>query len=240
MRTYLAMELRRTVRNGRYLIFTFVVPMILFLVIGAPNKNQQAGAVTLAAYYMTSMALYAAMTAVLTSGGRIAMERSVGWHRQLRLTGLSARSYVMSKVLVGYLTALPGMFLMLAAGAVTHSADIPAARWLWIVASILLSLAPMAALGVLVGYLATGESLQQITGLLVMVLSLMSGIWFAIDGGWFQTVAEASPLYWAGQAARDALQGIWVGWHAVAVIAIWTVVLARIAARRYRYATARA
>ncbi|HEY3199674.1 MAG TPA: ABC transporter permease, partial [Actinomycetes bacterium] len=212
MSTYFKMEILRTVRNGRYLIFTFLVPMILFLVIGAPNKGQRAGAVTLAAYYMTSMALYGAMAAVMTSGGRIAMERAVGWHRQLRLTGLSGRSYIMSKILTGYATALPGMILILAAGALTHSANISPLRWLGIGAAILIGLAPMAALGVLIGYLATGESMQQITGLLFLFLSLLSGIWFSINNGWFLRVAEASPLYWAGQAARDAMQGIWVGW----------------------------
>jgi ABC-2 type transport system permease protein len=240
MKTYFKMEILRTVRNGRYLIFTFLVPMILFLVIGAPNKGQRAGAVTLAAYYMTSMALYGAMAAVMTSGGRIAMERAVGWHRQLRLTGLSGRSYIMSKILTGYATALPGMILILAAGALTHSADISPQRWLGIAAAILIGLAPMAALGVLIGYVATGESMQQITGLLFMLLSLLSGIWFSINSGWFLRVAEASPLYWAGQAARDAMQGSWVGWHGVAVIAIWTVVLARLAMSRYQRATARA
>jgi ABC-2 type transport system permease protein len=239
MSTYFKMEILRTVRNGRYLIFTFLVPMILFLVIGAPNKGQQAGAVTLAAYYMTSMALYGAMAAVMTSGGRIAMERAVGWHRQLRLTGLSGRSYIMSKILTGYATALPGMILILAAGALTHSANISPQRWLGIAAAILIGLAPMAALGVLIGYLATGESMQQITGLLFLFLSLLSGIWFSINNGWFLRVAEASPLYWAGLAARDAMQGIWVGWHGVAVIAIWTVVLARLAMRCYQRATAR-
>lgn len=240
MSTYFKMEILRTVRNGRYLIFTFLVPMILFLVIGAPNKGQRAGAVTLAAYYMTSMALYGAMAAVMTSGGRIAMERAVGWHRQLRLTGLSGRSYIMSKILTGYATALPGMILILAAGALTHSANISPLRWLGIGAAILIGLAPMAALGVLIGYLATGESMQQITGLLFLFLSLLSGIWFSINNGWFLRVAEASPLYWAGQAARDAMQGIWVGWQGVAVIAIWTVVLARLAMRCYQRATARA
>jgi ABC-2 type transport system permease protein len=240
MSTYFKMEILRTVRNGRYLIFTFLVPMILFLVIGAPNKGQRAGAVTLAAYYMTSMALYGAMAAVMTSGGRIAMERAVGWHRQLRLTGLSGRSYIMSKILTGYATALPGVILILAAGALTHSANISPLRWLGIGAAILIGLAPMAALGVLIGYLATGESMQQITGLLFLFLSLLSGIWFSINNGWFLRVAEASPLYWAGQAARDAMQGIWVGWQGVAVIAIWTVVLARLAMRCYQRATARA
>jgi ABC-2 type transport system permease protein len=107
-------------------------------------------------------------------------------------------------------------------------------------AAILIGLAPMAALGVLIGYLATGESMQQITGLLFLFLSLLSGIWFSINNGWFLRVAEASPLYWAGQAARDAMQGIWVGWQGVAVIAIWTVVLARLAMRCYQRATARA
>src|SRR5262249_19616429 len=113
-------------------------------------------------------------------------------------------------------------------------------RWLGIAAAILIGLAPMAALGALIGYVATGESMQQITGLLFMLLSLLSGIWFSIKSGLFLRVARASPLYWSGQAACGAMSGLWVVWHDVAVIAIWPVVLARLAMSRYQRATARA
>ena len=34
------------------------------------------------------------MVAVIAGGARIAAERAVGWNRQLRLTPLSARSYL--------------------------------------------------------------------------------------------------------------------------------------------------
>ena len=41
MSTYFKMEILRTVRNGRYLIFTFLVPMILFLSSGRRTRGSR-------------------------------------------------------------------------------------------------------------------------------------------------------------------------------------------------------
>ena len=39
---------------------------------------------------------------MIAGGARIAAERSVGWHRQLRVTPLPVRTYFAAKVLTGY------------------------------------------------------------------------------------------------------------------------------------------
>ena len=47
----------------------------------------------------------------LTAGARIAIERQTGWNRQLRLSALSPRAYIVSKSAVSLLVALPAILL---------------------------------------------------------------------------------------------------------------------------------
>jgi ABC-2 type transport system permease protein len=52
-------------------------------------------------------------------------------------------------------------------------------------------------------------------------------------------VVKALPMYWVAQAGRQALQGAWVGWRGVTVLAIWTAVFGALASRAYRRSTLR-
>jgi ABC-2 type transport system permease protein len=52
-------------------------------------------------------------------------------------------------------------------------------------------------------------------------------------------VCKALPVYWVAEAGREVLQGHWLGWEGVGVLAAWTVVLGALAARAYRRSTAR-
>jgi ABC-2 type transport system permease protein len=47
-----------------------------------------------------------------------------------------------------------------------------------------------------------------------------------------QGVAKALPSYWLAQAGREPLAGSWIGWHGVAVLAVWTVGVRRPRRRR--------
>jgi ABC-2 type transport system permease protein len=44
-------------------------------------------------------------------------------------------------------------------------------------------------------------------------------------------------MYWVAQAGRAALEGSWVGWRGVAVLAGWTLVFGTLASRAYRRST---
>ena len=53
-----------------------------------------------AAYIMVSMALYGAALTAASAGAMVAMERAMGWSRQLRLTPLSPVVYILMKAIV--------------------------------------------------------------------------------------------------------------------------------------------
>ena len=98
-RTLLGLELRRTLRNRRTVVFTLLLPTGLFLAFSGSSSggDQTVGAGNVAAYVMVSMALYGAALTTASAGSSVALERSLGWSRQLRLTPLSPVAYVAVK-----------------------------------------------------------------------------------------------------------------------------------------------
>jgi ABC-2 type transport system permease protein len=230
---YLRAELLRRRRSARLLVFTLGIPALIFL--ANAHGDHRFGGISIVPYFMVSMATYAAMNALLVNGSLISLERAVGWNRQLRLTGLTGRQYLATKTLVGYLTAVPGFLVVLGLGR-ARGVHLAAGHWLVLVASVLLALAPIAALGVLIGYLARPEAVQPLMGIGSVLLSFLGGLFAPLDGAptWVRAVAEVFPTFWAGQAGRNALTGGWVGGKGVAILVAWTVGLSLLAARAYR------
>ena len=117
--TYTRYELVRTFRNRRFFIFSLVFPLILYYLIAGPNRDEaDIGGTGISAplYYMVGLAAYGAMTAMISSGARIAAERRLGWNRQLRITPLSTRAYFRAKVLTGYTMAVISLLALDLAG----------------------------------------------------------------------------------------------------------------------------
>jgi ABC-2 type transport system permease protein len=236
---YLRSEIRRNVRNPRYLVFALGMPLILFAAFGAAESREHLSGITVSAYVMVSMATFGAMSGVFSTGGRIAVERSIGWNRQLRMTALTGRGYVAGKAVAGFAVAVPSLVVVFAAGALASHVHLSAGRWLITGLSILLALLPVAGLGIWVGYMAKTESVQAVSGGIYSLLSLLGGLWLPVTvfPRWIVDVATALPMYWVAQAGRAALGGSWVGWRGVAVLGLWTVVFGALAARAYRRST---
>src|ERR1700689_3665249 len=116
--TYLRSEIRRNIRNPRYLVFALGMPLVLFAAFGAAESKEQLGGITVSSYVMISMATFGAMSAVFSTGGRIAVERSIGWTRQLRLTALGGGSCVAGKAVAAFAVAVPSLVIVFGAGAV--------------------------------------------------------------------------------------------------------------------------
>src|ERR1035441_7771054 len=91
--TYLRFEILRTLRNRRFLIFSLIFPLVLFFAIASPNKNIIVLGIPFPLYYMTGMAAWGSMTAMLSSGARIAAERQIGWTRQMKIKPPSKSKY---------------------------------------------------------------------------------------------------------------------------------------------------
>jgi ABC-2 type transport system permease protein len=241
--TYTRLELLRTFRNRRFFLFSLGFPLILYLVVAGPNQgetNLEGTGLSAPLYFMVSMASWGTMTAMLGTGARIAGERAAGWNRQLRISPLSARTYLRAKIGIAYLMALLSLGMLYAAG-IAMGVRLPAGEWLAMTALILVGLVPFGAAGILLGHVLTTESFGPVMGGGTSLLALLSGTWFPLsDGGVVHAIAQGLPSYWLVQANRVALGGhAWpaTGWI---VVAAWSVVLGVLAARAYRRDTARA
>ena len=141
--TYLRYEVLRTFRNRRFLIFSLGFPLLLFLVIGGTNRKAHLDGIPFPLYYMTGMAAWGTMVAVISSGARIAAERQIGWARQMRITPLATSAYFQAKVLCGYLMALLSLVVLYAAGT-SLGVRLSAGQWLTMTALVLVGLIPFA------------------------------------------------------------------------------------------------
>ncbi|HEX5497451.1 MAG TPA: ABC transporter permease [Mycobacteriales bacterium] len=237
---FLILELRRTLRSPRYLMFAVAFPVGLFLLFAALYGDGALMGTTARAYLMISMATFGAMGTSLSAGTRIAVDRQTGWNRLLRLTPLRPRWYVMTRFVSSLGTALPALLLVFLAGRLL-GVRMSGSQWGRVGLYFALALVPFAVLSVALGYLVTADSAPMINGASQMVLSLFGGVWVPVSQmpHLMLTVGKALPSFWLGVAARSPLTGEHLGVDGLAVLVGWTVVLAGFAARRYRRDAAR-
>jgi ABC-2 type transport system permease protein len=242
-RAYLRFELIRTLRNRRVLIFSLAFPIVLYLLIAGPNRDEHnLGGTGISAplYFMIGLASFGTMNAVLSSGSRIAAERSAGWNRQLRITPLTTRQYFRAKVATSYLLALVSLLALYAAG-IALGVNIAADNWIQMTWLILVGLIPFAALGILLGHLLTADSIGPAIGGTTALFAFLGGSWFPITGnGFVAELAKELPSYWVVQASRAGLGAShpW-GSHGWAVIVVWSVALIALASQAYQRDTRR-
>ena len=239
---YVKYELLRTFRNRRFVILSLGFPLVLYFLIAAPNRHVASiggSGISAPLYFMVSLAGFGCMNAVISSGARIAGERSVGWTRQLRLTPLSTRMYFRTKVLTGYLMAFCTLVLLYVAGT-SLGVRLSAGHWLDMTVFILIGLVPFAVLGILLGHLLNIDSIGPAIGGITALLSILGGIWFPITSGVMHDLAQALPSYWLVQASHVGLGGNGWGSRGWIVNGLWTVALAALAVRAYRRDTGRA
>jgi ABC-2 type transport system permease protein len=223
--TYVRYEVLRTVRNRRFLIFSLAFPLILFLTVAGAHKSARVEGIGFPLYYMTAMAAWGSMTAVISSGARIAQERSVGWTRQLRITPLKTSTYFAAKILTGYMMALFSIVVLSVAG-VSLGVHLSATGWLTMLGLLLVGLVPFTVMGIMLGHLISVDSLGPAIGGITAIFGLFGGVFGPLfTSGALFTIVKALPSYWLVQAGKSALEGghVWTG-EAWIVIVVWTLV----------------
>ena len=241
--TVLGIELRRMLRNRRTIIFTLVFPAALFFVFGSGSRagTRRSAHGNVAAYIMVSMALYGAALTAASGGAMVAIERALGWSRQLRLTPLNPAVYILMKALV----ALVMGALAIAAVNVVGIAPGPgrdAGRTSGSSCAVLTLVCTLvfAALGVFVGYLVPGENAMQILGPGLALLSFLGGVFIPIDqySDAVRNIAHWTPMYGVAEIARAPLTGE-LPWYAVVNAVGWLAIFVAGAAWRMSKDTAR-
>lgn len=237
--SYYKYEILRIFRNRQNFYFSLILPLVLYLFIAGNNRHDRIGSLSLPTYFMAGMIAFGGMGAVMSGGARIAMERELGWTRQLRISPLSTRSYFRGKVLGCYLTAGCTIALLYLAGAFL-GVRMPAGRWLEMTLLILLSLVPFAALGIMLGHLVKADAMGPIMGGGMSLLSIFGGAFGPIQNGLIHAVAQFLPSYWTVQAGHLALGADAWGIRGWLTTVAWSALLVFGASWAYRRDTGRA
>jgi ABC-2 type transport system permease protein len=246
MNSLIRLELARALRNRKFLFFSVIYPSVLFLLIGgsADSSSKVDGTgLTLPTYMMVSMASFGALTAVLMGNSeRIAKERETGWVRQLRLTTLPGRGYVLAKTASAAVVSLPSIVVVFAVAAVVKDVRLDAWQWLALTGAIWAGSLVFAALGVAIGYLASGDAVRPITMITYFGLSILGGLWMPTTTfpTWLQDIAKWVPTH-AYAALGQAIEQSQAP-HAkdVAVLAVFFALFTGGAAWLYRKDTLKA
>jgi ABC-2 type transport system permease protein len=237
MGALLTFEVRRLVRSPRFFIFTVAFPLAMFLALSSAYGTDR-DTVT---FLMVSMAAFGSVAASISTGARTAIERQIGWNRQLRLTPLSGTQYLVSKVAAAMMVALPSMLLVYVAGFLIEGVSLSSGTWAQLIVFCWLGVLPTAVLGLLIGLLATGDSAQAMSTVLMLALSMLGGLLLPLTTlpAVMTDIAKATPSYWLAEFGHDALAGNALSVQGVIIMTAWIAVAGALVALRYRRDSAR-
>jgi ABC-2 type transport system permease protein len=238
--TYTRYEVLRTLRNRRFFIFSLIFPLVLFYVVAGENRHAHVDGIGFPLYYMTGMIAFGTMMAVVAGGARIALERSLGWARQMRTTPLSLRGYFGAKIASSYVMAVISLVLISLAG-LSLGVHLGVTHWALLASLVLVGIAPFAVLGIVMGNLLGADSMGPALGGVVTLFALLGGAFGQIfTSGVMHEIMKVLPSYWLVHASTSAFSGTsWPleGW---VVIVAWTAGFALLARLAYRRDTGRA
>ncbi|MCU1505827.1 MAG: rane protein [Microbacteriaceae bacterium] len=245
--TFLLIEFKRRLRNRRTLVFTVIMPIALFLIVGLPLKDTaltavpiSRGGLSVAAYVLISMAVYGAMVASTAGGGAVAVERATGWSRQLRLTPITPAAYIAIKVISALALGLLAVVATFLAGWAC-GVDMPLQVWIPSGLAAWLGSLVFTALGLFIGYMVPSENVMQFLGPILAILALFGGLFTPLSSFpvAVQNIAKWTPAYGLGEIARAPLPGGSFDWAAVANIIAWLAIFSIGAALMMRRDTKR-
>ncbi|ALO95960.1 ABC transporter integral membrane protein [Streptomyces hygroscopicus subsp. limoneus] len=246
MNALIKLELARALRNRKFLFFSVLYPSIIYLIFSSSagaNERVDGTALTVATYLMVSMASFGALTAVLMGNSeRIAKERESGWVRQLRLTPLPGRGYVLAKTASAAVVSLPAIVVVFAVAAGVKHVRLDAWQWLALTGVIWAGSLVFAALGVALGYLASGDAVRPITMIVYFGLSILGGLWMPSTTfpQVLQDIAKWLPTHAYAALGRAIEQSQAPQAADIAVLAAYFVLFAGGAAWLYRKDTLKA
>jgi ABC-2 type transport system permease protein len=246
MPRYLAVEIRRTFRDRRFVFFTVALPVGFYLLWsnifakgGGVDSDTGLDAKT---YLLVSMASFGALGAALTTtGARLAAERQSGWLRQLQITPLRPWAVVTTKIIASMCLALPAIVLVSLTAALTQHVHLSAGQWAGMAAMMWVGTLPFAALGTLIGSLVSADAAQPLTVACYFILSILGGLWMSVSilPRALRAIAHWTPSNRFADLGWSAVAGHTPSASDVLILAGWTAVLGALAIAAYRRATVR-
>jgi ABC-2 type transport system permease protein len=238
--------LKTLIRTPRAAFFTLVFPMILLLLIDSTNSGTvtaSGGKVDFAQYFTPSLAIFGLSFACYTSlVFSIPRARELGILKRIRGTPLEPSTYLSALIAVALLSGLASVGLMVIVGVAAFGVHIylhllPAA-----LVTLVLGGLCLAALGIAVSsFVVRADTAPVVANLTLLPLTFISGVFAPMHGApdWITTLADFFPLKHLVDAFYGTFSphttGSGFAWGDLAVLAVWTLLGARVAVRRFRW-----
>ena len=200
---FVAWEFWRNFRMADATFFVVLLPTAMYLMFGVAMDQgaQPAGEGNVSAYVMTSMAVYGAVMATTSMAGSAAVERSMGWGRQLNLTGLTDTNYIVGKMLTALLMAISPILVVYIVGAFTGAAFDSPAHWIGSAALSLVVAIPFSLYGLALALLFRSETAVSAASGFLVIFGFFGNLFIPL-GGVLLEIAKFTPLYGPAMLAR--------------------------------------
>ena len=228
-------------RSRELAFFTFLLPILFFLLLGSAYGDEEINGVDGYQYLLAGMIGYgAASTTFAGLALLLVIRRESGVLKRLRATPLPPGTYVSAVLASIILIFFVEAAILIAIG--RFGFDVPLAGSVFsLVVVLLIGAASFAALGIgLTALIKSAEGSSAVVNALYLPLSFISGAFFSEDTfpGVLQALAAILPLSHLIELTRDVMvfdKEVWENLGNVAVILAWGVVGLVFALRGFRW-----
>ena len=228
-------------RSRELAFFTFLLPIVFFVLLGAVYGTDKIDHVKGSRYLLAGLLGYGvAATAFAGLAITLVIRRESGVLKRLRATPLPVPAYiagVLGSTIVVYAFESAALIVL---GRVLFGVPFPS-RIVSLVLALLLGAVAFAAMGIgLTTFVRSAEGSSAVVNAIYLPMAFIAGAFFSPHSfpAFLRAIADVLPLTYYIELVRNILlhgQQIWTQGQAVAVVAAWGLAGALVAARRFRW-----
>ncbi|MDQ8045694.1 MAG: ABC transporter permease [Patulibacter sp.] len=239
MTPYLRLELKRTLRNPRAILFTSAIPVMMYVLFSTTDSTTDTPLEVHRAVLASMVAYGAIGGALLASGPPLANERATGWLRQLSATPLPANAAVVAKLAVALTLAAAGALVVGTVGAVSGS-HLSVVTLVELVVAMSLGALCFGLIGLTFGAaVKRPDTAQGATILTYLTMSALGGLWVPTDQfpTWLADISKELPSHGILQIGRAIVNGTAFPVGSLGILLAWSAVFALLAAKAWQKGT---
>jgi ABC-2 type transport system permease protein len=228
-------------RSKELAFFTFLLPLILFVLLGSTYGNDKINGVRGADFLEAGMLGYGLVsTAFAGLAIFLVIRRESGILKRVRATPLPAWAYLAAVLTATLIAFAVSCACMIVIGRLLFSVALPT-RWLSLVLTLALGAAAFAALGLgMTVAVRSAEGASATVNAVYLPLAFISGAFFSQHSfpSFLRAIADVLPLTYFIRLTRDVMlhdHQIWDNGADVAVIVLWGAIGAAVALWRFRW-----
>ena len=231
-------------RSHELAFFTFLFPLLIFILLGSVYGNDRIKSehnVKGSAYLLAGVLGYGiASTAFAGLAIVLVLRREGGILKRLRGTPLPASIYlagVIASVVIVYAIEAAALIVL---GRLMFHVALPD-QWLSMVLALLLGTLSFAALGVaLTGVIRTGDGSSAVVNAIYLPMAFLSGSFWTPHAypRFLEVIADILPLTYFIRLMRDVVlrnETLWSSWESAVVVAAWGAAGLVLAVRGFRW-----